>query len=436
MEITHFSNSFLSVRSGNTKLVCDPWVGVTSENAWISYPVNIHGEKIIKDINPNFIYISHLHCDHLDLNLLKRLDKKNISIVIKKFKIPVLKKRLIKVGFKKIIEVESWKIKKLSRDISITIVPQLSSNNEGLDNPIEYDLDTSIIVKSDKSKKVFYNNVDNPLVVNDYRKVKKFVQKKMNSKIDVCTFNVGAASEYPHCFLNIDRDKEKKRIVKESVENAKKKLNIIQPDIFFPSGGTYQICGKFSKLNKFRALLKPNLYKKIKYKKTKTLNLLGGRSINLNGKEALINRKKLNYSLSMKKISKINYFYQAEKNISSSKLNDLFKNSSIEYYRRLKKFKISNSWDLRFFIYHDLKLNNLGKIDKSKSRLLQTYKLKYQNKKKHSVLILHLDSSLFYNLLRRKISWNGAVSGSFILYERKPNIFFPDLTWSLNFLTI
>jgi len=138
----------------------------------------------------------------------------------------------------------------------------------------------------------------------------------------------------------------------------------------------------------------------------------------------------------MKKISKINYFYQAEKNISSSKLNDLFKNSSIEYYRRLKKFKISNSWDLRFFIYHDLKLNNLGKIDKSKSRLLQTYKLKYQNKKKNSVLILHLDSSLFYNLLRRKISWNGAVSGSFILYERKPNIFFPDLTWSLNFLTI
>ena len=35
MEITHFSNSFLSVKSGKTNLVCDPWVGVTAENAWI-----------------------------------------------------------------------------------------------------------------------------------------------------------------------------------------------------------------------------------------------------------------------------------------------------------------------------------------------------------------------------------------------------------------
>ena len=55
MEITHFSNSFLSVRSGDTKLICDPWVGVTSENAWISHPINTHGEKIIKNISPNFI---------------------------------------------------------------------------------------------------------------------------------------------------------------------------------------------------------------------------------------------------------------------------------------------------------------------------------------------------------------------------------------------
>ena len=46
MEITHFSNSFLSVKSGKTNLVCDPWVGVTAENAWISDPINFNGEKI------------------------------------------------------------------------------------------------------------------------------------------------------------------------------------------------------------------------------------------------------------------------------------------------------------------------------------------------------------------------------------------------------
>ena len=55
----------------------------------------------------------------------------------------------------------------------------------------------------------------------------------MNAKVHVCSFNVGAASEYPHCFLNINRDKEKKRIIKKSIDNAKKKLNILKPDIFF-----------------------------------------------------------------------------------------------------------------------------------------------------------------------------------------------------------
>ena len=70
-------------------------------------------------------------------------------------------------------------------------------------------------------------------MIKDYKKVKKFVSEKMNAKVHVCSFNVGAASEYPHCFLNINRDKEKKRIIKKSIDNAKKKLNILKPDIFF-----------------------------------------------------------------------------------------------------------------------------------------------------------------------------------------------------------
>ena len=94
-------------------------------------------------------------------------------------------------------------------------------------------------------------------------------------------------------FLNINRDKEKKRIIKKSIDNAKKKLNILKPDIFFPSGGTYQICGKFNKLNKFRALLKPSLYKTIRFKNTSTINLLGGKTIILNGEEKLIDKENL-----------------------------------------------------------------------------------------------------------------------------------------------
>ena len=96
---------------------------------------------------------------------------------------------------------------------------------------------------------------------------------------------------------------------------------------------------------------------------------------------------------------------------------------------------MKNSWKLKFFIYDDLKLNRNGKIDKSKSKILKIYNLEHLKKKNHSELYLHLDAGLFYNLLTRKTSWNAAISGSLILYERKPNVFFPDLTASLNFLT-
>ena len=61
MRITHFANSFINITSGNTNLICDPWIGTTDENAWISDPINNQGHKIVNSINPKFIYISHLH---------------------------------------------------------------------------------------------------------------------------------------------------------------------------------------------------------------------------------------------------------------------------------------------------------------------------------------------------------------------------------------
>ena len=42
---------------------------------------------------------------------------------------------------------------------------------------------------------------------------------------------------------------------------------------------------------------------------------------------------------------------------------------------------------------------------------------------------------LFYGLLKRKYTnWNQPISGSLILYERKPNKFDPNLIFSLNYL--
>jgi len=80
-----------------------------------------------------------------------------------------------------------------------------------------------------------------------------------------------------------------------------------------------------------------------------------------------------------------------------------------------------------------IKKNN---IDFKKSKLLKKYNLNYPNNGKKYLLDLFLDSKLFLTLLKRKISWNTALSGSLILFKRKPNKFVPDIPFSLNFLTV
>ena len=127
MQITHFCNAFVSVKINKTIIACDPWVGPASDMSWVSYPIHQDGVKILNNLKPNFIYISHMHCDHFDPKTLSQYKNKNIKILIKNFKDQILKKRILKLGFKNIIECQPWKKIKLNKDASIAIIPQITS---------------------------------------------------------------------------------------------------------------------------------------------------------------------------------------------------------------------------------------------------------------------------------------------------------------------
>ena len=151
MEITHINNSFISVKIDKTVIFCDPWIGQTNDNAWLSFPIYKDGHKVLKNLRPNFIYISHLHCDHFNPSTLARYKNKDIKIIIKKFNDQRLKKKLFQNVFKNTIECDDWKKYKLNRDISISIIPQMTNNSSEIATQIEYDLDTSILIQSNIS---------------------------------------------------------------------------------------------------------------------------------------------------------------------------------------------------------------------------------------------------------------------------------------------
>jgi len=445
-KISHLANSFISIEGDNSILTCDPWIGKTNDNAWYSYPLSNFNDLEKKIYKSKYIYISHLHCDHFDFKTLKRFQDKNLSFIIKKFKNGVLKRRLQKLTKKKIIEIEPFKKSKINEDFSVAIIPQIISNSSNLPDNIEYDLDTSIIIQSNKDKTLFYNNVDTPINLAVLKKINNFVKRDFKKSIDIFCYALGAASEFPQCFLNINREKEKKRIIDESLTEIVKYLKYLKPKIFFPAGGTYAIYGKFFELNKYIAQPKfSQIEAKTNSLKTKVFNLIGGGSISFKGLKYTVTQKmdkkpnnfKFRY---ISKIKKFNYYYS--KKIENIKLKTLDKNfieAKKNYLRILNNKKnIKSKWSINFKIYKNYEIDEKCNIDKKKSNFLKTYNLKnyFLDKKNIHKLECHIEYSLFKALLKGKFPWNTSLSGSTIMYRRIPNKFNVDMMFSLNFLRI
>jgi len=445
-KISHFSNSFITVEAKNSIITCDPWIGKTSDNGWFSYPIKNSGEIEKKIFNSNFIYISHLHCDHYDLKTLKKFKNKNLTFLIKKFNNGVLKKRLQKFTDKKIIEIEPFKKKKLNKDFTVAIIPQIISNSSNLPDNIGYDLDTSIIIQSNQSKTIFYNNVDMPMNLNVLKKINNFVKKEFRGKIDIFCYGLGTASEYPQCFLNVDRKKEKKRLIDKSLNEINNYLKYLKPKIFFPAGGTYAIYGKFYNLNKYIAQpVISQIKDKTSTLKTKIYNIIGGGSIALNNSKFTVNqmidkKNKDFYEKFIDKIKQSNYYYsKGTSKVDLKKLDQMFLGAKKNYLRILEnKKKITSKWSIDFKIYKNYEINKNCFIDKEKSKLIKLYNLKNYPLPSKKILKLecHIEYQLFKSLLSGKFPWNTSLSGSTIMYKRNPNKFNVDMVFSLNFLRL
>ena len=86
MKIKHYTNSFMQVQVGGTKIVIDPWSGFANYGGWCSSP--IYSTKDLKNAFNDLtsVYISHLHSDHFHPETLKLIENKDIPIFIKNFK--------------------------------------------------------------------------------------------------------------------------------------------------------------------------------------------------------------------------------------------------------------------------------------------------------------------------------------------------------------
>ena len=440
MKITHFSNSFILIECEGIVICCDPWVGKANYGGWHSFPEFDKSQLINKLEDVDIVYISHVHDDHLDTRFLIESNLISKKFIIKNFTFKTLLNRLKSIGVHDIHEIEPFEIFSIG-GMNISILPQMSTNSDDLDEDIEYDLDTSLILSD--GVHTFFNQVDTPYSTSDYKSLISWIETNYG-KITIAALMAGAASEYPHRFLNINRCAEKDRIVKNSLIKLVEKLKILKPHFYFPAGGTYIIPGKFYPLNVLIA--QPTVSQIIEtlnnYKIcTNFLHLEGGNSVNINSR----NNNSVQFYNEILPVS--NDFIKSIENHKSDKYDYETEVSEISLETIAKKFDIAAfNWnnviaiknieieqDIKFVLYKDLKMND--ELSEILDNPIGQFNLYSNLKESKGCLTINIDHRSFYLCLLRKKVWNGTL-GALCLFEREPNVFYPSVTFSLNYLIV
>lgn len=436
MKVTHLNNSFIIIEGGGVKLVCDPWTGISNYGTWHALPIFVDDDirKITQDAD--FVYISHLHADHLDPDTLKLCRLENARFVINRNNQPVLRRRLEMIGAKEIIECDPFTIVDLG-GLKIATVPQMSQNTAGLECEVDYDLDSSIIA-SDGSA-VFFNQVDNPISVDDARHIGDWARDNMG-EIALGAMTCGAASEYPQCFMNIDRNSEKARVEQASIDMLLRRLEVLKPRNIFLGGGTYFIPGRNAPLNKYIAVppaSKVTAAVSEAFPDIGFFDLEGGGTITIGVSDELpellqaINPVHRNLSTAIQATADLAY---GQDDIIIDNIDDEISRvlplATDALAKQLASDGIQMKARLKFALHSQLKLDDEGVII---SEPLEVFDLVLPVENPDHMLVLHLDKVMFAELIRGKMIWNLVLSGSQIMYERTPNVFHPTDTAALNF---
>jgi UDP-MurNAc hydroxylase len=112
------SHACLLVRSGHKTLLTDPWlVGSCYWRSWWNYPPV--KPELIEQLEPDYIYLTHVHWDHFHGATLKRFSR-HTPLVIPFERSTRVKRDLSNMGFRNIIELPHAGSLNLGDDFKIT----------------------------------------------------------------------------------------------------------------------------------------------------------------------------------------------------------------------------------------------------------------------------------------------------------------------------
>ena len=261
MNVKYINSATVIIENKGIKVLCDPWlVDGAYYGSWCHYPpLDINMEDYFA---VDYIYISHVHPDHLNIETLKNFPK-HIPVLIHDYEQKFVLRILSMIGFKNIIEIGHKKSFNLGKDFSIEV---LAADNC---DPLKCGLFLGCSVGPGYSKSlsidsiaVFSSNESVVVNTNDCpydlaSDVCKYIKSKYKI-IDLLLVGYLGAGPFPQCFPEIS---DAKKVV--ACENKKnnffnqtiKFISSLEPKTFIPFAGKYTLAGNLYKLNKWEEIL-------------------------------------------------------------------------------------------------------------------------------------------------------------------------------------
>ncbi len=105
MRATSVGHAGILIDSVDGSILCDPWFLPAFFGSWFVFPRNdqLSAELMHRIEHPTFLYISHLHADHLDEPWLSEHVDRNTTVLVPGFPTRELERRIRALGFDNIV---------------------------------------------------------------------------------------------------------------------------------------------------------------------------------------------------------------------------------------------------------------------------------------------------------------------------------------------
>lgn len=128
MQATSLGHAGILIETEHGTIVCDPWFEPAFFGSWFVFPRNdrLAPDLMRRVLGAQYLYISHLHADHLDEPWLRGHMPKDVTVLLPGYPTDELRRTLTRMGFNRFVQTINAEPMTLVGDLTVTIYTETS----------------------------------------------------------------------------------------------------------------------------------------------------------------------------------------------------------------------------------------------------------------------------------------------------------------------